>query len=60
MNGVVPKVTAFDETAALYALMTGDRTRAREIVQSMSDPERVDFEARLTELINMLWGEGRG
>lgn len=55
MNGVVPKVTAFDETAALWALMQGDTARAREIITTMSEPERFDFEQRLTELINLVW-----
>lgn len=55
MSGVVPKVTAFSETAALWALMQGDTARAREIITAMSEPERFDFEQRLTELVNLVW-----
>lgn len=52
---VIPKVTAFDETAALWALMQGDTARAREIIGAMLESERVEFEQRLTELINLVW-----
>ena len=54
-SSVVPKVTAFDETAALWALMNGDLARAREIVDSMSPGERGDFIERLSTLANLAW-----
>lgn len=55
MSPVVPKVTAFDETAALWALMNGDLARAREIVDAMSSAERDDFIERLNTLANLAW-----
>lgn len=54
-HGVVPKVTAFTETAVLYAVLSGDLARARELVQSMLPGERRTFLAQLTQVINMLW-----
>lgn len=54
---VLPKVNAFDETAALYALMTGRRDNASRIVGNMSPPERADFALRLDELRSMLTDE---
>jgi hypothetical protein len=56
-TGVVPKVTAFDETAALWALINGDLARAYEIVSAMSAPERVEFEGRLNALMDLVWAE---
>jgi hypothetical protein len=56
---VVPKVTAEPMTHALWALAHGDRARAREIIGSLGASERGAYVAQLTELINMLWGEGR-
>jgi len=53
---VVPKVTAFAETAAVWELLRGDLSRAREIVTAMNEPERTGFELRLTELLNILGG----
>lgn len=55
---IVPKVTADVRTHALYALLQGDRTRARELTGTMGPSERRAFLAQLTELINMLWSEG--
>lgn len=55
---VVPKVTADERTHALWALTRGDRRRAREVVSAMGVSERRAFLATMTELINMLWGEG--
>jgi hypothetical protein len=52
---VVPKVTADPRTHALWALLQGDRTRARELTGSMGVSERRAYLAQLTELINMLW-----
>lgn len=54
---VVPKVTARPETAVLHAVLTGDVTRAREIVGTLGSGERQAFIARLTQIIDMLWGE---
>ena len=56
MTGNVPEVTADDRTAALYALIQGDRTKARELTGTMGASERRAFLALLTELIDMLWG----
>jgi hypothetical protein len=54
---IVPKVTAFSETAALWAVMNGDLARAREIVSGMSAAERGDLIERLTALINLAWAQ---
>lgn len=59
-GGVVPKVTAFTETAVVYAVLRGDLARARELVNSMLPGEQAEFESQLSTIINMLWGEGRG
>lgn len=58
MSGVVPKVTAFSETAVLWHVMNGDLARAREIVGAMTAPERAEFEERLSMIVHWLWGEG--
>ncbi|MGA5598348.1 hypothetical protein ACPCSE_29360 [Streptomyces cellulosae] len=49
-----PPVTAFDETAALFALMEGDREKARRIVADMLPGERAEFAQRLSELREIL------
>lgn len=54
---VIPPVTADPRTAALWFLIEGDRTRARELIGTMGTTERRAYLAQLTELINMLWGE---
>lgn len=59
VNGmIVPKVTAFTETAVVYAVLNGDLNRARELIGSMLPGERARFEAQLSEIVNMLWSEG--
>lgn len=55
MTGVVPKVTAFDETAALWAVMNSDPGRAREIVNAMLPGERAEFERHLSALMDLVW-----
>lgn len=49
-----PPVTAFDETAALFALMEGDREGVRRIVSDMLPGERAEFAQRLRELQEIL------
>lgn len=55
MTGVVPKVTAFDETAALWAVMNADPGRARLIIESMTGAERAEFERHLSALMDLVW-----
>jgi hypothetical protein len=55
MDGIVPKVTAFDETAALWAVMRGDPGRARRVIESMFPTELAEFEAHLSALMDMVW-----
>lgn len=54
-DSIVPKVTAFDETAALWAVMSGETARARETVNSMLPGELAEFEAHLSALMDMIW-----
>jgi uncharacterized protein with PIN domain len=49
-----PAVSAFSETAALFALMRGDRDETRRICAAMTPPERTDFSLRLLELREIL------
>jgi hypothetical protein len=46
-----PKINAFIETAALYAIMTGDKLRAKELAESMSGGERREFADQLSRLL---------
>ncbi len=55
MDGIVPKVTAFDETAALWAVMNGDSGRARLLIEAMLPGERAEFEAHLSALMDLVW-----
>lgn len=55
MDSIVPKVTAFDETAALWAVMNKNLGRARILVESMTDAERFEFEQHLAALMNLVW-----
>jgi hypothetical protein len=57
MSPVVPKVTAFTETAVVWAVLNGDLARARELVGSMLPAERHIFEEQLSVIVRMLWGE---
>lgn len=52
---VVPKVTAFSETAIMWHVMTGNLAGAREIVSGMTGPERTEFEEKLTMIASWLW-----
>lgn len=52
---VVPKVTADPRTHALWALLGGDETRARETVLSMTDEERRTLSAAAARLIDLAW-----
>lgn len=52
---IVPKVTAFGETAALWAVMNEDPGRARLLVESMTGAERHEFEAHLSTLMDLVW-----
>lgn len=54
-DGIVPKVTAFDETSALWSVMEGNLARARETVGSMLPGELAEFEAHLSVLMDMIW-----
>lgn len=49
-----PPVTAFAETAALYAVLTEDMAEARRIVGDMLPSERATFQQQLDKLVNML------
>jgi hypothetical protein len=53
---VVPKVTADVRTHILYAVLSGDLTRARELVGTLGPADRRAYLADLTRVINMLWG----
>lgn len=57
MDGIVPKVTAFTETAIVYAVMNGELGRARELVNTLDRVERSVLISQLTTVINMLWTE---
>lgn len=52
-----PPVTAFAETAALYAVMTEDEVYARSIVASMLPSERAMLAGQLDTLRSMLTDE---
>ncbi len=52
---VVPKVTAFDETAALWAVMNEDPAAAQSLIASMLPGERHEFEAHLSVLMSLVW-----
>lgn len=54
---VVPKVTADPRTAVLWYLLRGDRSRARETIDSMGTSGKRAYLAQLTEVINMLWSD---
>lgn len=47
----MPKIDAFIETAALYAVMNGDNAHAQQLVESMSSNERVAFADQLSRLL---------
>lgn len=49
-----PAVTAFAETAALWAVMNGNDTEARRIVQDLYPNERAEFAEQLDRLRAML------
>jgi hypothetical protein len=49
-----PKVTAFTETAALWAVLNEDFSEARRIVDDMLPGERGEFAAQLNRLLGML------
>lgn len=49
-----PKVTAFTETAALWAVMNDDMVEARRIVDDMLPGERDEFSGQLARLADML------
>lgn len=51
---LAPPVTAFTETAALYAVMTEDLEAARRIVGDMLPGERADLAMRLDQLRELL------
>lgn len=53
-SGIVPKVTAFPETAVLYALLQGDLGRARKLTGSLSPAERAEAERRLLAALGLL------
>lgn len=55
-SAVVPKVTAFDETNALWAVMNSDPDRARGIIASMTYTERAVFEMHLSALTDLIGG----
>ncbi|TLS45722.1 hypothetical protein FE633_13220 [Streptomyces montanus] len=52
--GVPTAVEAFEETTALYAVLTGDREAARQIVTAMLPSERAAFADQLDELRKLL------
>jgi len=49
-----PSVTTFGETAALYALMEGDREEAKRICGDMSRNERAEFALQLVNLTKIV------
>lgn len=56
---VVPKVSAFTETAVLYYVLQGDPERARALVQTMLPGERAEYERQLSMIVGWLWEERR-
>ena len=58
-----PAVTAFSETAALYAILNEDTEEAERIVSEMLPNERAEFAGQLDQLRGMLtdrFGNDRG
>lgn len=58
-----PAVTAFSETAALYAILNEDTEEAERIVSEMLPNERAEFAGQLDQLRRMLtdrFGNDRG
>ncbi|MGW0538530.1 hypothetical protein [Streptomyces sp. NPDC003032] len=58
-----PTVTAFPETAALYAVLNKDTEEAERIVSGMLPNERAEFGRQLDQLRSMLadrFGNDRG
>ncbi|MFE4369641.1 hypothetical protein ACFRMN_15665 [Streptomyces sp. NPDC056835] len=49
-----PAVTAFSETAALYAIVNEDTEEAERIVSGMLQNERAEFARQLDQLRGML------
>lgn len=54
-----PSVTAFTETAALYAILTGDQAGARRIINDMHQGEQEIFVDQLNELLSISAGKER-
>lgn len=54
MSTSTPAVTTFDETAALYAVMTGDTAEAERIIAEMLPGERAEFAGHLDALRSLL------
>ena len=51
---VVPKVSAFSETAVLYYVLQGDLARAHALVRSMLPAEREDYAQQLNTIVEWL------
>ena len=51
---VIPTAATFQETAALYAVLTGDREGARQIITDMLPVERAEFADQVDELRKLL------
>ncbi|MFD3484920.1 hypothetical protein [Streptomyces sp. NPDC058665] len=49
-----PAVTAFAETAALYAILNDDQEEAERIVSEMPPNERAEFAGQLDQLQNLM------
>lgn len=60
MSPVVPKVTAYAETAVLWHIMNGDLAKAREIVSGMLPGEAAEYEERLSLIVRWLWEAQNG